>query len=274
MARFVGKNNDGFEIGWQMVPVNGQKEIELIAGSGLTVMDGGAHLKIIELKETTLGGPRASNRKFVIKGLKKGKTAIWAKDRSRISAQMIAQVIPQRIVTITFNFVSDRGEKHYTKRDPKIADDLIQKLNNIYLPQANVKFQKIASRKLKIDADLGEVVVRDKKTPSNDKFSLLVDSRDPNAQINVFFVWKCQTAGMSHDTDGVAEIAVSRDEKTNCMVEDDLGASFERVVAHEVGHNLGLKDDFSASDLLMYGQTAKSLGTRLRKQEIDRIGVM
>jgi len=273
MARFIGKKNNGFEVGWQMVPLNGQKEIELLAGSGLTVEDGGAHLKIIELKETTLGGSRASNRKFTIKGLKKGKTAIWAKDRARISAQLTVQVVPQRIVTITFNYVSDSA-RHKTMRSPKTADDLVQKLNNIYLPQANVKFQKIAARDLKINANLGDVVVRDTKTPSNDKFSLLVANRDPKAQINVFFVRKCQKAGKSHDTDGVAEIAVTRNEKTNCMVEDNIGTTLERVVAHEVGHNLGLKDDYSMSDLLMYGQTAKTVGTRLRKSEIERIGAV
>ncbi len=270
MARFSGKKNNGFEVGWQMVPVNGQKEVELLAGSGLTVVDGGAHLKIIELRETTRGGSRASTRKFTIKGLKKGKAVIWAKNRSKISAQVTIQVIPQRIVAIAFNYVSDSaGNK--TKRSPKTANFLLRKLNNIYLPQANVNFQIVAARKLKINATLGKVVIRDLKKPSKDQFSVLIANRFPKAQVNVFFVWECQKAGKAHDTDGVAEIAVSRNEKTNCMVEDNLGASFERVVAHEVGHNLGLKDDYSIPDLLMYGQSGKIVGTRLRKSEIERI---
>jgi hypothetical protein len=270
MARFIGKKDNGFENGWQMVPMYGQKEIELSAGAGLTVIDGGAHLKTVELKETTKGGLRASTRKFTIKGLKKGKTAIWAKDRSKTSAQLTVQVIPQRIVTIAFNYVSDNaGNK--TKRSPETVNSLLKKLNNIYLPQANIKFQKIAAQELKINASLGKVVIRDLKKPSKDEFSILIANRVPKAQINVFFVWECQKAGKAHDTDGVAEIAVSRNEKTNCMVEDKLGATFGRVVAHEVGHNLGLKDDYSKPDLLMYGQSDKSLGIRLRRSEIERI---
>ncbi len=273
MARFVGKKNNGFENGWLIVPQNGQKDVELSGGSGLNVVDGGSFKKIIELKETTKGTSRVANRKFTIRGLKRGQTVIWVKKGSRTITRLVIQVAPQRTVTIAFNYVSDSAG-HNTKRSPKTAVILMQKLNSIYMPQANVKFHQIAARELKIKADLKKAVIRDQKNPSKDTFSLLVASRHPKAQINVFFVWECQKAGKSHDTDGVAEIAVSKNEKTNCMVEDNLGASFERVVAHEVGHNLGLKDDYSIPDLLMYGKTAKSVGTRLRRSEIERIALI
>ncbi len=77
-----------------------------------------------------------------------------------------------------------------------------------------------------------------------------------------------------NDTDGVAEIAVSKNEKTNCMVEDTLGASFEWVVAHEIGHNLGLKYNYAIPELLMYDQFDICVGTRLRKSKIERIAVV
>jgi len=46
---------------------------------------------------------------------------------------------------------------------------------------------------------------------------------------------------------------------------------FENVVAHEVGHNLGLKDNYSNPKLLMYGQSSKTPGTLLEKADIERI---
>jgi len=274
MAYFIGKPNSGSERGWQMVPLGGQKEVTLQGGSGLNVVDGGAHKKIVKLTQTTPGGSSPATRKFTIKGLKTGKTAVWAKQGNKIAATLVVNVRPQRVVTIAFNYVECGEGKiplRKTKRSSATAPVLLEKLNGIYVPQANVKFQQVAARPLRIKEDLGEKVIRNQKTPLKDGFSVLVAHRVPGAQVNVFFVWECQKAGRGHDTDGVAQIAVSRTEKTNCMVEDNLGNVFENVVAHEVGHNLGLKDNYSNPKLLMYGQSSKTPGTLLEKADIERI---
>ena len=267
MAKFIGKANDGFEPGWQIVPLSGQKEITLQGGSGLDVVDGGAHKKIIALKETTHGGNRLPVRRFMIKGVKRGKTVVWAKDKAKLAAQIVVEVKPQRVVTIALNYVEDKAG-HKTKRSPDTAGALLKKINDIYLPQANVKFRKVSAGILKINEDLGPIVMRDRKTPSKDKFSVLIANRVPGAQINVFFVWECEKAGLDADVEGHAEIAISRNEKTNCMVEDSLGTLFERVVAHEVGHNLGLKDHYTNPKLLMYGKKEKINGILLTRSEI------
>ena len=83
---------------------------------------------------------------------------------------------------------------------------------------------------------------------------------------------ECQVAGGDgRDTDGVAEIAISPMEKTNCMVEDKLGNAFENVVAHEVGHNLGLEDNYCNKQLLMYGESTENPGIFLERKDIRKI---
>ncbi len=47
----------------------------------------------------------------------------------------------------------------------------------------------------------------------------------------------------------------------------------ERVAAHEVGHNLGLKDHYTNPKLLMYGKKEKINGTLLTRSEILSICV-
>jgi len=270
MVKFVGKPNEGFETSWQLVPKGGNRELVLQSGGGLNVIDVGAHKKIIDLKETTQGGLKMQNRKFIIKGLKAGETVIWAKDSKRTQAQIVVEVKPQRVVKIAFNYVEDKAG-HKTKRTPKTANDILKNLNAIFLPQANVKFLLISADRLKINKDLGQVIMRDKKTSFKDEFSILVKKRVQAAQINVFFVWECQKQGSSGETEGYAEIAISRNDKTNCMVEDSLGSSLEKVIAHEVGHNLGLKDNYINSSLLMYGKKSKTTGILLTKSEIKTI---
>jgi hypothetical protein len=129
----------------------------------------------------------------------------------------------------------------------------------------------VSAATLRINQDLGAVVKRDKKKPAADGFLVLVKNRVAGAQVNVFFVWECEKEGSAGETDGYAQIAVSKNEPVNCMVVDSLGASFEKVVAHEVGHNLGLKDDYTNPRLLMYGKTGKANGMLLTKTEIKTI---
>ena len=270
MPHFIGKPLTGSERGWQMVPLNGEREVTLKDGSGLTVIDAAASRKYIELSQVTAGGNKPANRTFRIRGLKEGKTLLWARRGSKNVATMVVEVKPERTVTVAFNYVRDTAG-HRTTRTANTVAELVRKLNDIYQPQANLTFRMLEAREVEIPKDLGDKVIRDRKNAKTDGFSSLVAERVKAAQVNVFFVWECQRAGRTHDTDGVAEIATSRNEKTNCMVEDALGMKFENIVAHEIGHNLGLVDDYNNPKLLMHGVSNDVQGTLLERKQIEKI---
>ena len=164
-------------------------------------------------------------------------------------------VVSAMTFTASFNYVSDRENNstrglittHKTVRAKTNLDDMIAAANNVFSNQINVKMIKRNVRDVVIDRNVGDTI----EYP--DDWNLIASKGDKSATLNVYFV---------RQLDDAAGAALYR----TVMVQDELGeVRPEAVLAHEIGHFLGMPDENrsdKANGFLM------STGSRLRRNEM------
>jgi len=157
--------------------------------------------------------------------------------------------------TASFNYVSDREYKpnegwatrHKTVRDKTNLDDMIDSANRVFINQLNVKMIKKNVRDVVIDRNLGGAI------DYPDDWNLIVSKGDKSATLNVYFVWELDAGAGANLNRAV-------------MVQDDLGdVPPEAVLAHEIGHFLGMPDENRPKKAIGF---LMSTGSRLRRNEM------
>jgi hypothetical protein len=90
----------------------------------------------------------------------------------------------------------------------------------------------------------------------------VVAMADPDADINVYFVWEYEQDYDSNTDTGGATLG------TDILIEDNL-SSLARNLSHEIGHSLSLADLYNAAEqpLLMYGY--EDGHQKIRKSDAD-----
>jgi hypothetical protein len=134
------------------------------------------------------------SRSFEITGENPGPAYIEVADSSNGNTfvrLLEVSVKTERIVTIAFHFVEDIAGK--TTRDPNIVNSLIRFLDHIYGFRTNISFQIKRAAPVQANVYLPELV-RERRdvdagsSRSQREWDKLVDTRDPGADFNVFFV--------------------------------------------------------------------------------------
>lgn len=122
--------------------------------------------------------------------------------------------------TIKFYYAEDDAQpSHKTSRTPEREEAIIDTLGEVWTKQSNIHFKKGSSEKLLLNGDWGNSL-------SADRINQIYDMVAPGRkEIAIVFVWQSAFAG-GGATQG-----------NKCIIKDSANGV---VVAHEVGHAMGL----------------------------------
>lgn len=287
MARFdeieCRNNQDGLDTSenppWLLVGFGFPKTIRLRDAANWTVSN--SHPGVVTM---TVSEPRTlPERTIVFIPTSVGVSTVEARSpNGRQTIQLRVYTRPLILHTIAFYFVRDQANPpHQTRRPPAEAVQILRRLNEIYFPQANILFNQIDLQSVTIPGNLGPHIDLPRQvTDSGPEFAAIQNATQPNrilgvralspanhARVRVHFVWSILRAGRANiDTDACGTIGGD-----TVLVEDRLSANVGTVVAHEVGHALGLQhrpSDQVRRGWLMYPYT-QGVGTIIPKRQVD-----
>jgi hypothetical protein len=211
-----------------------------------------------------------SNRELIkVEGWMPGGTNIFAFNLDNPEEDLgglDVHVLGPKTIDIMFYYVKDKN--HKTNRPWGDEDKLLQVVNEIFPPQANVTVNKKEPGRMLLEftQDLGKVVTHDTIGKDWHVLTDRVEKLGKPARINVFFIWDIDFPDPGHEhavtlyTPGQYLIVSDRTDK----VVKNPGVT----LAHEVGHCLGLDHNFDeATDLLMRGCYMPARGRRLKPLE-------
>jgi hypothetical protein len=196
-------------------------------------------------------------RLLLATGKMRGLTSINAV-HAGITFNLEVAVVPSQNFTVAFKFLQHLDESRNittTRWNPSDARWLINKLNWIYGPQANISFQMVEADWVKVDKILGESL--DKEA----FFNHVVERKNKSADLNIFFVrkWKGGEAGGTYFPEVEAAVVEENPESLPVTADAD---PFLVNLAHEVAHYLGAFHHDRENVLLSNGRQS----TRLDKQ--------
>jgi hypothetical protein len=179
----------------------------------------------------------------------------------------------KKVIKVSFHFISDSSGTR-TNRDPRIVDDIIRRLNEIWTPQANVVFEKKLVDSPVVAKDMGSVVrfsrqlegPPDNVPPSEHDWDDVVAKADPGANLNIYFVWEYEQDNTPNvDNTDAGTLG------TDTVFEDSAGTDIGETLAHEAGHLLGISpsDYPDRADELMHAFTDVR-GCIIRKAQSDQ----
>jgi hypothetical protein len=234
---------------WQMVPLSGTRYVALREGRGLTVTSlNPAVVNVSEILQSALpSGAReplqASDRIFCLSGVTAGSGVIQAAGPGAVNLEV--NVKPHKTVGIHFNFVRDNA-RHATRRVPAQAAQWVIDMNSIFTGQANIEIINKGATWVSVARNLGSRITT--TTNGVGEEAHLYPLGDPNANINMFLVWAMDITDDTADEAGFAD-------GNRIVFEDTTGMQAARSMAHEVGHVLGVDDQYTTRRELMYGYT-------------------
>jgi hypothetical protein len=260
---------------WQMVPQGRFKEVKLVNSDGQPVDVAGQSLTSDELAVAQAERALLPGRVAIL-GRGVGQTAVKAGSRSGAGvATLDITVKRKKIIPTAFLFVRDLAN-HEPNRDKSSVLGLLEGVNAIYRPQANVEFIPFgAPTRLDINANLGDPIVSTGVPGKDPPIQTLVSSAKkalPGAQFYVIFVWRIASKDPKAAGHLIGGITDRKDIAT--VIPDSVAGNSEHTLAHEAGHtrNLGSLPDFedaASKDLLMFH--LKGGGTKIPREHADKM---
>jgi hypothetical protein len=175
------------------------------------------------------------------------------------SAKLYVNTLEQRPIKVAIRHVAGPGPDGNHSRRKADFDALVDEMNAIWIPQANVLFKLVASSRVTIDAaKLVKALGKDfnRELPENvditrygDAFQREIAS---DADLTFFLLYKVSDSGSTSTTfrgDRDRVLGVTRREGKFALISDDRTSS---TMAHEAGHFRGSgHTESSKEDLLM-----------------------
>jgi len=204
------------------------------------------------LMASLMGFIRASNdRLFLVSAKHPGSGSIVVPSGGNRAAETLdVAVLPSKTVTLAFRYLQhldDSGEmKAGTSLQPSGAKGLVEQLNAVYRPQANVTFKLTRADLLPIKEPLGQPIT------DVGYHRYLEKEHDTNADVTVFFVGKF----VHSRTNTVDGTTFPNGKKHDVIVNDKVvpvakGVDpFLRALAHEMVHALGRPSEEKRNNVL------------------------
>ena len=260
-------DEDGFEpirsIPWLMLPaMGGERVLRFRRGGGMVLRSTADHVAALVDPVTNRTTEELvvpdDSEPIRFRGGMPGNAKIIAIDVDGIARPLLEiDTLPKRTATVGFYYVRDKKNK----TDRKIGEEkaLIAVANRVFNRQANVFFEQKKAESLFVNEDWGDPVGYDALGGVN--LTKLRKLGDTTLRIRVFFLWNYNPG--TDDTD--AEV----DDFGGVVVafEDDAGKDQGLSMAHEFGHNLGLRHRKTSKRLVMWPFTDQRAG-RLERDQI------
>ena len=258
---------------FQMVPVDGVRFVALHDGAGLSVAAAPDSIcTISEITESALPaddratGPFAAERGdrfFKLVGHAKGVAAVAAVGGS--APTLFLEISVKDLITqrVHFYSVSDNAG-HSSTRPLAEVGEILPLMNYIYRRQANIRMIRHGSlEELHMTQNIVPIVVPDTPQGLGTAGDAIRARGTSSSDINVFFV-----PVIDGDTDGaVWEIgSVRSGNGPGAIVLEDGANHF--VLAHEIGHHLGLGHNNPANRLDLMGASSGAV-LSLGKDEVN-----
>ncbi|MCB1102175.1 MAG: Ig-like domain-containing protein, partial [Kiritimatiellae bacterium] len=254
---------------WLVVPVNNppnQNTVKVnIEPSAVAAQ---VYFTIDDPAKATVSPAQASSspQTLTLTGVAKGHTALRARVGSSsgpICKTLNVCVRDKKVVDVDFHFMQDNASNQ-TSRSTSEADGFVSTLNSIWMPQANVVFQKGSVDSPTVPTNLGSVVEWYPTNPANE-WDDIAAFRNGSAP-DVFFVWEYEQDG-TPATDNADAAQLGGD----ILFEDNAGSQVGETMAHEMGHFLSVSpaDYTDRQDQLMHAYTDVR-GQKITHAQVDQ----
>jgi hypothetical protein len=199
-------------------------------------------------------------RLLLVTGKVHGLTAINVV-HGRTTFTLDVAVVTHRIFTIAFKFLQHLDKsgnmKPRTRYNPSDARWLINKLNWIYGPQANISFEMLEAEWVRVEKVLPESL-------SYDSFlSNVVERKNKSADLNIFFVGSPWKGGEAGGTWFPKESTVVVEDNLSTLPVTVHADPFLVNIAHEVAHFLGAHHNDRDNVLMSMGRQSTKLDKQL-----------
>lgn len=255
------------KVPFQMIPVGGSRKVRLQHAADLRV-------ESTQPNAVSVSGPNTGGvRTIVLQGLAEVNCLIQAKKGSEVVASLEASPKPSRKMTVTFCFVEDAGG-HKTKRSRGCVQPMIDGVNRILKPQANIEVSLRQAYELRTTENFGRVLRFSRLSARNEMYRL-AQERDRLADATVFFLPRLEGGGLTRDKVEAAQYA------GGLFLEDRMTGEDSRTLAHELVHHIlewvvdgtsAIKDHspgLRSNDLLMHPSSPR--GERLSAAQINAL---
>ncbi len=259
---------------WLLLSADAPKQIRLRDAAHWSVSAPGHGLVSVVVD----GAPGAPDRGITVTAFGEGTSTIEARSPDgRRTIHLTVYTRPMLSMTIAFYFACDEAG-HRTTRPMAEAAGILQRLKDIYSPQANITFHQVDFQPVTVPGDLGphidlpspghgagaEFAAIEAATVAQRVMGVRALSQALHARLRVHFVWSIHQVGVGgDDVEGASLIGGD-----TLVIEDNLSAEVGAVVAHEVGHALGLTHHGAHHHWLMY-PTTQGFGTTIPKRHVD-----
>lgn len=238
----------------QAIPKGGYKWVRLREGKGGDLSPlVGKKLSTVQIVRTL---DKGSCRYFKLKGVRAGNEFLVGKVPGKTGEPCLDTMVRQR-KTVAIGLRMWRS-----KRTINDINNAIMKVNKLYLAQANVRFtcsagvQKIGKKDAKsIKKEIGKEVDYSPKTKDLSELEAFF-KHTQIAGVTLFFVPELDNSDKGGDTQGTYR-TIFRDLKKQrkvIFIEDKIPGPLENVIAHELGHHLGLSHETTSPNNIMYSR--------------------
>lgn len=256
---------------WQMVPEGGFKRIKV------KNLKPGAEVRILDRDVATVES--ITGDVVLIRGGRPGSTRLTV--RGSVDAEFVTTldigVKRYREFPVYFNYVRNNlGQGSKYRRGA--ANEFLMGLNNIFLPQANIRIVSRGEREIsKINGKAVNFNQRYFVLDNNlggipDSFQifrwadLIADSQGGPKACNIFYVKEFEDDNDPH----TRLFGEARGIGTGpLVVEDNPGLNRFQTLAHELAHVMGCDHDSDRHSLICDGNNAAENGTRIRKAAVE-----